>query len=151
MTKRLIFKNNSVRGKRGEVIHNSFPELKPSQEADMDVVAEVTQSYSCSHPGCTVSGVAERMWNLKVSGDKPRTILCDKHGWEARRRGLRTYRLSDSLAYERKLKEEKRESDDFFASHLREQRNGARNATQKVTLGKAVGVDTVERMRKATM
>jgi hypothetical protein len=60
--------------------------------------------YSCEHPGCKVMGPAERMWNLK---GKPRTIVCGKHGHEARKRELKVYRLSETLAYEQKIAQER--------------------------------------------
>ncbi len=97
--------------------------------------------YSCAHPTCKVSGPAEKMWNLK---GKPRTILCGRHGHEARERGLRTYRLSDSLVYEQRLEAEAKESETFY-QELRERQRKA----NRVTLGRAVGKATVKQMMRA--
>lgn len=80
--------------------------------------------YTCEHPGCKVNGTAERMWNLK---GKPRTIVCDRHAYEARKRGLVTFRLSATFAFLQKLKEERAASDAFF-THFRERAKGVKRA-----------------------
>src|SRR5687767_679490 len=97
--------------------------------------------YACEHPGCKTSGPAERMWNLK---GKPRTIVCGKHGHEARKRGLRAYRLSDTLAYELKQARERAESEAFF-SKLKKDAPKVRSIG---TLGEAVGLRAVTGMRR---
>lgn len=57
------------------------------------------QQFSCGVPICGTSGMPDRMWNLDqaATGGK-RVVVCTKHAYEARRNGLRAYRLSETLA-----------------------------------------------------
>ena len=70
--------------------------------------------YPCEHPNCLVKGIADNMWNLKGT---PRVILCGKHAYEARQRGLRAYRLSDTFAFDKRCAIERVEFDAFFAQY----------------------------------
>jgi len=100
--------------------------------------------YACEHPGCKMSGTAGHMWNFK---GYPRVIVCGKHGFEARKRDIVTFKLSASLEHEQKIARAKAEarkvSEDFYS-------RGAKKSSYTLrvgTLGKAVGKDVVEKMR----
>ena len=56
--------------------------------------------HACQFPDCSVKGPANRMWNLHARKGEARVVVCGCHAVEARKRGLRAYRLADTLAWE---------------------------------------------------
>lgn len=68
-----------------------------------------TDPYKCSCPECKTTGPADKMWN--VGGTS--VVLCGMHAHEARKRGLRTFRLSQTIDF---LEEKKLRENHFFES-----------------------------------
>lgn len=76
--------------------------------------------FKCSIESCGFSAPAERMWNLDrkiTKGDL--VILCGRDAHAARERGLKAFRLAETLRRDAERKAEKerqlQEREEFFA------------------------------------
>jgi hypothetical protein len=56
--------------------------------------------YQCTFPDCSVKGHADQMWNFPARKGESCVVVCGRHAAEGRKRGLRAYRLSETLAWE---------------------------------------------------
>lgn len=72
--------------------------------------------YACSIESCGFKAPADRMWNLdrKVTkGDL--VILCGRDAHDARTRGFKAFRLSETLRRDAERREEAAKREAFFA------------------------------------
>ena len=86
------------------LIHISFISL----EMAMKIEDFGTAPYACSYPDCKVTGAAEHMWHIRGTN----LVLCGRHGNDARARGHRTFRVSQTLEY---LGDQALKADHYFA------------------------------------
>lgn len=72
--------------------------------------------YTCQFepPTCKISGPADKMWN--VGGTT--VVLCSQHAHAAREHGKKTYRISETIAFQQKMLEEKTQEKKMREAHF---------------------------------
>ncbi len=74
-------------------------------------------TYKCSVPDCTVSAAADQMWNLeRRATDGKLVVVCTKHSHDARRAGLKAFRLSATLERDAERRARHGAANQFFAA-----------------------------------
>lgn len=73
--------------------------------------------FDCSVPGCTVQASADQMWNLeRRATDGKLVVVCTKHSHDARRAGLKAFRLSTTFARDAERRARRGAANQFFAA-----------------------------------